>query len=106
MDWIILIVAGFFETAFAFCLGKMKGKKGREYRLWAVGFIGCLVASMSLLSIAVQTLPISTGYPVWTGIGAVGTVLVGIVYFHERASFARIFFMFTLIASIIGLKMV
>ena len=84
----------------------MKGKKGREYRLWAVGFIGCLVVSMLLLSIAVQTLPIGTVYPVWTGIGAVGTVLLGIICFHERASFARIFFMVTLIASIIGLKMV
>lgn len=55
---------------------------------------------------AVQTLPIDTAYPVWTGIGAVGTVLLSIVCFHERVSFARIFFMVTLIASIIGLKMV
>ena len=106
MDWIILIIAGLFETAFAFCLGKMKGKKGWAYRLWATGFVGCLIASMWLLAVAVQTLPIGTAYPVWTGIGAVGTVLLGIVCFHERASFARIFFMVTLIASIIGLKMV
>ena len=106
MDWIVLIIAGLFETAFAFCLGKMKGKKDRAYRLWSAGFVVCLVVSMWLLAIAVQTLPIGTAYPVWTGIGAVGTVLLGIVYFHERASFARIFFMITLIASIIGLKMV
>ncbi len=46
MDWIILIIAGLFETAFAFCLGKMKGKKGRTYRLWAGGFVGCLIVSM------------------------------------------------------------
>lgn len=46
MNWIILIVAGLFETVFAFCLGKMKGKRGEEYRLWAMGFIGCLIASM------------------------------------------------------------
>ena len=106
MDWIILIIAGLFETAFAFCLGKMNGKKGRAYRLWAAGFVGCLIISMWLLAVAVQTLPIGTAYPVWTGIGAVGTVLLGIVCFHERASFTRIFFMITLIASIIGLKMV
>lgn len=106
MDWIVLIIDGLFETAFAFCLGKMKGKKGRAYRLWSAGFVVCLVVSMWLLAIAVQTLPIGTAYPVWTGIGAVGTVLLGIVCFHERASFARIFFMTTLIASIIGLKMV
>ena len=104
MDWIILIIAGLFETAFAFCLGKMKGKKGRTYRLWATGFVSCLIASMWLLAVAVQALPIGTAYPVWTGIGAVGTVLLGIVCFHERASFARIFFMATLIASIIGLR--
>ena len=84
----------------------MKGKKGWAYRLWATGFMGCLIASMWLLAVAVQTLPIGTAYPVWTGIGAVGTVLLGIVCFHERASFARIFFMVTLIVSIIGLKMV
>ena len=106
MDWVILIVAGLFETVFAFCLGKMKGLKGRAYRLWSVGFIGCLIVSMWLLAVAVQTIPIGTAYPVWTGIGAVGTVLLGIVCFHERASFARIFFKVTLIASIIGLKMV
>lgn len=83
----------------------MKGKKGRTYRLWAGGFVGCLIVSMWLLAVAVQTLPIGTAYPVWTGIGAVGTVLLSIVCFHERVSFARIFFMVTLIASIIGLKM-
>ena len=106
MDWIILIIAGLFETAFAFCLGKMRGKRGRTYHLWTVCFVGCLAVSMWLLAVAVQTLPIGTAYPVWTGIGAVGTVLLGFVCFHERASFARIFFMVTLIASIVGLKMV
>ena len=106
MDWVILIIAGLFETAFAFCLGKMKNKKVKAYRLWSVGFVVCLIVSMWLLAIAVQTLPIGTAYPVWTGIGAVGTVLLCIVCFHERVSFARVFFMVTLIASIIGLKMV
>ena len=106
MDWIILIIAGLFETAFACCLGKMKSVKGRSHHFWTMGFILCLTASMWLLAVAVQTIPIGTAYPIWTGIGAVGTVLLGIVYFRERASFARIFFMMTLIASIIGLKMV
>lgn len=59
---------------------------------------------MTLLAKAVQTLPIGTAYPVWTGIGAVGTVVLGIVFFHEPASFLRLFFITTLIASIIGLK--
>lgn len=63
-------------------------------------------AEHGLLAKAVQTLPIGTAYPVWTGIGAVGTVVLGIVFFHEPASFLRLFFISTLIASIVGLKMV
>jgi quaternary ammonium compound-resistance protein SugE len=106
MNWIILIIAGMFETGFAFCLGKMRNVAGMEHYLWGAGFLLCLTASMTLLAKAVQTLPIGTAYPVWTGIGAVGTVIVGIVFFHEPASFARLFFITTLIASIIGLKMV
>ncbi len=106
MNWIILIIAGFFETGFAFCLGKMKGAEGLLYWLWGGGFLLSLTLSMLLLAKAVQTIPIGTAYPVWTGIGAVGTVLIGIFYFHEPSSFARIFFLTTLIVSIVGLKMV
>lgn len=61
---------------------------------------------MGLLAKATQSLPIGTAYAVWTGIGAVGTVLVGILFFHEPATFWRLFFIFTLILSIIGLKIV
>lgn len=104
MNWIILIVAGCFETGFAFCLGKMKEVSGVDYWLWGAGFLISLTMSMALLSKAVQTIPIGTAYPVWTGIGAVGTVLVGIFFFHEPATFWRIFFLVTLIASIVGLK--
>ncbi len=60
---------------------------------------------MILLSKAVQAIPIGTAYPVWTGIGAVGTVIVGILFFNEPATFWRLFFMSTLILSIIGLKL-
>ena len=73
-NWIILIVAGFFESCFAFCLGKMKGVVGLEYYFWGIGFLACLALSMILLAKAIQTIPIGTAYPVWTGIGAVGTV--------------------------------
>ena len=100
-NWIILIVAGFFESCFAFCLGKMKGVVGLEYYFWGIGFLACLALSMILLAKAIQTIPIGTAYPVWTGIGAVGTVIVGIVFFHEPATFGRLFFVTTLIASII-----
>jgi quaternary ammonium compound-resistance protein SugE len=106
MNWIILVIAGLFEVAFAFCLGKAKTSYGNEMYLWYVGFIITLSLSMTLLIKATQTLPIGTAYAVWTGIGAVGTVLVGIFVFKEPATFLRIFFLTTLIGSIIGLKFV
>lgn len=106
MNWIILIVAGLFEVGFASCLGKVRETSGTEMYLWFTGFIISLVVSMVLLLKATQTLPIGTAYAVWTGIGAVGTVLVGILVFKDPVSFWRIFFITTLILSIAGLKMV
>ena len=104
MNWIILIIAGLCETGFAFCLGKMKGLEGTVWWLWGAGFLVMLTLSMILLAKAVQTIPIGTAYPVWTGIGAVGTVIAGIVFFHEPATFWRMFFITTLIISIADLK--
>ena len=106
IDWIILIIAGCFETGFAFCLGKAKEFAGLAHWLWLAGFVLCLCMSMLLLSRAVQTIPIGTAYPVWTGIGAVGTVVVGILFLDDPVSFWRIFFIMTLILSVIGLKVV
>lgn len=106
MNWILLIIAGCFETGFAFCLGKMKGLTGTSWCLWCIGFLTCLILSMTLLAKSVQTIPIGTAYPIWTGIGAVGTVIVGIMFFKEPATFWRLFFITTLIISIIGLKLV
>jgi len=106
MNWIILIIAGLFEVAFAYCLGKAKDSAGNEMYLWYAGFLIALAISMGLLIKATQTLPIGTAYAVWTGIGAVGTVLVGIFVFKEPATFLRLFFIMTLIGSIIGLKIV
>lgn len=106
MNWIILIIAGLFEVGFASCLGKAKETTGNESYLWYGGFLVCLAISMVLLVKATQTLPIGTAYAVWTGIGAVGTVLMGIFVFKEPADFLRIFFICTLIASIVGLKAV
>lgn len=106
MNWIILIIAGLFEVAFAYCLGKAKEASGNEMYLWYAGFLIALSISMALLVKATQTLPIGTAYAVWTGIGAVGTVLVGIIVFKEPATFLRLLFIITLIGSIIGLKVV
>lgn len=106
MNWILLVIAGLFEVGFATCLGKAKETSGTTATLWMLGFFICLSISMFLLYKVTQNLPIGTAYAVWTGIGAVGTVLVGIFIFKEPATFWRIFFLSTLIASIIGLKFV
>ncbi len=109
MNWIILIIAGLFETAFAFCLGKAQQTDGRENALWWLGFGICLFISMFLMYKSISgesALPIGTAYAVWTGIGAIGSVTMGIFFFNEPATFWRIFFIFTLIASIAGLKFV
>lgn len=106
MNWVILIIAGLFEVGFASCLGKAKETTGSTAALWMAGFFLCLSISMSLLYKATQSLPIGTAYAVWTGVGAIGTVLVGIIIFKEPADFWRIFFLTTLVGSIIGLKVV
>lgn len=106
MNWIILIIAGLFEVAFASCLGKAKEATGNDVYGWYAGFLLALIISMALLIKATQTLPIGTAYAVWTGVGAVGTVLVGIFVFKDPATFWRMFFITTLIGSIIGLKAV
>ncbi|MFA6455337.1 MAG: multidrug efflux SMR transporter [Bacteroidota bacterium] len=106
MNWIMLIVAGFFEVGFASCLAKAKETSGPASAWWLVGFFVSLSISMALLYKAVQTLPIGTAYAVWTGVGAIGTVLVGIFVFKEPAEFWRLVFLTTLIGSIIGLKAV
>ncbi len=104
MHWIFLILAGLMEVGFTFCLGKTKTATGHELTLWWLGFLGALALSMYLMAKASEKIPIGTVYPVWTGIGAVGAVVVGICFFNEPATFWRIFFLTTLILSIVGLK--
>lgn len=106
MNWILLVIGGLFEVGFTFCLGKAKESYGNASYMWYTLFGICLVASMALLMKATQTLPLGTAYAVWTGIGAVGTVLIGVFVFKEPATFWRMFFITTLIASIVGLKAV
>jgi quaternary ammonium compound-resistance protein SugE len=106
MNWIFLIAAGLFEVAFATCLGKAKESTGPIVFWWMSGFLVALSISMFLLYRATLSLPIGTAYAVWTGIGAVGTSLVGIFLFREPTDFWRLFFLGSLIASIVGLKVV
>lgn len=106
MNWILLIIAGLFEVGFATCLGKAKESSGNAAVGWVVGFFVCLTISMLLLYKATQSLPIGTAYAVWTGVGAVGTAIIGILIFKEPTDFWRLFFITTLICSIVGLKVV
>jgi quaternary ammonium compound-resistance protein SugE len=106
MAWVLLIVAGLMEVAFTTCMAKAKEATGTAYYYWLAGFFISVSLSMYLLYKATQTLPLGTAYAVWTGIGAAGTALIGIFFFKEPAQLGRIFFLSTLILSIIGLKYV
>lgn len=101
MSWLYLILASFCEIAFA---GSLKLTQNFTNLKWSVIFVAFYVLSIVLLNKAVQTIHIGTAYAIWTGIGAAGTVLIGIFYFKEPVNFWRIFFLCTLILSIIGLK--
>lgn len=106
MNWLLLIIAGLFEIAFTTCLGKTKVTTGYEYYAWFTGFLICLFVSMYLLLQAIKTIPMGTAYAVWTGIGATGSMLIGVFFFKEPSDFWRMFFVSTLIISIVGLKIV
>ncbi|MDO5608047.1 MAG: multidrug efflux SMR transporter [Capnocytophaga sp.] len=105
MHWIYLLVAGLLEVSFVFCLGKARELAGREMYVWYVLFALSLIGSMWLMMKAIEGIPLGTAYAVWTGIGAAGSVIIGMLFFKDPVSFWRLFFLFTLIASIIGLKM-
>ena len=102
MAWILLIISGLLETAWAIGLKYTDGLS----KLWPTIFTGItIIASMSLLALAARDLPIGTAYAVWVGIGALGTVILGIVLFDEPANASRLFFVGMLLVAIIGLKM-
>lgn len=103
MSWIYLVIAGLFEIGFTTFL-----KLSENFtRFWpTVSFLVLAVFSFLALSMSLKAIPLGTAYAVWTGIGAFGTALIGIMYFSESADFWRILFLITLISSIIGLKFV
>jgi len=103
LAWFFLILAGCFEVAFTTCLKLSDNFTNTKY---TIGFLISTILSFVFLSKAVQTIPLGTGYAVWTGIGAVGTVIIGIFFFKEPSDFWRVFFIFLLISSILGLKFV
>jgi quaternary ammonium compound-resistance protein SugE len=105
MAWIYLIIGGLFEVGFTSSLAKAKGASGSEFWLWILAFLVSVSVSMYMLYLGSKTLPMGTSYAVWAGIGAVGSVVAGIVFFKEPTDFWRMFFLFLLISSIIGLKL-
>ncbi len=103
MVWGILLLAGLFETVWAIGLKYTHGFT----RLWpTVGTLAAMAVSFLLLAQAMKTLPVGTAYAIWTGIGAVGAVILGIVLFHEPLTPARIFCLGLIVSGIIGLKLV
>jgi quaternary ammonium compound-resistance protein SugE len=87
-------------------MGKAKETAGVISILWWSGFLASLSLSMYLLYKATRTIPLGAAYAVWTGIGAAGTAVIGLLFFKEPVTFWRLFFIFTLIASVVGLKFV
>ncbi|MCC3156367.1 multidrug efflux SMR transporter [Hymenobacter sp. 15J16-1T3B] len=106
MHWLLLVVAGLAEVAFAFCLGKAKLAAGSESVGWYAAFAVCSALSFYLLNLSLAQIPLGTAYAVWTGIGAVGTAAVGVLAFGDALSGPRLFFLATLIGSVLGLKLV
>ena len=105
MDWIYLIMAGVMEWGWPVGLKLGWTEKGANY-VWIAFSILTMTASGALLLMAQRTIPMGTAYAVWTGIGAVGAFVLGILIFGEAATVARFFFVGLIVVGIIGLKLV
>lgn len=105
MAWILLIIAGLFEIGWP--LGFKLASMHSKYFIW---IIGLSILSMGLsgyfLYLAQKSIPIGTAYVIWTGIGAIGTVLLGILFFHDSANIFRLLFLSLILIGIVGLKLV
>lgn len=109
INWILLIIGGLFETGFAICMGKAQQAVGKESWFWLGLFAISVSISMFLLYKAMggeKAIPVGTAYAVWGAIGASGTVVAGIFLFNEPVTFWRMFFLSTLVISVIGLQLV
>ena len=102
MAWLWLVIGGLFEVGFTTCLRYTDGFHNVP---WTIGFLVSVTLSMGLLELASRTIPLGTAYAVWAGIGAVGTVVVGIAFYQEPANALRLALIATLIGSIVGLKL-
>ena len=103
MAWFYLILGGLFEVGFTTCLRFADGFRNVP---WTLGFLASVTLSMGLLELASRSIPMGTAYAVWGGIGALGTVLVGIYFFEEPLGLTRLLLIFGLVGCIAGLKLV
>jgi quaternary ammonium compound-resistance protein SugE len=101
MSWLFLAIAGVFEIGFTTFL---KLSDGFSKTMHSIGFFVCGAISFYFLTLGMRTIPLGTAYAVWTGIGALGTAIIGIAIFKDPTDFPRLFFLGLLIISIIGLK--
>ena len=102
MAWFWLILGGLFEIGFTTSLRFVDGFRNLP---WTLAFLVSVAISMALLELASRTIPMGTAYAVWGGIGAVGTVIVGIFWFHEPAGTVRVLLILAIIAAIAGLRL-
>ena len=102
MAWLLLIVGGMFEVGFTTALRFVDNFRNVP---WTLAFLGSVTMSMGLLECAARSIPMGTAYAVWGGIGAVGTVIVGMIFFHEPATLIRLLLILSIVAAIAGLKL-
>ena len=102
MAWFWLILGGLFEVGFTTALRFVDGFRNVP---WTIAFLVSVAVSMALLEFAARSIPMGTAYAVWGGIGAVGTVIVGILWFHEPAGTVRVLLILAIVAAIAGLRL-
>ncbi|MCX2559803.1 multidrug efflux SMR transporter [Acetobacter farinalis] len=102
MNWVYLIASGFLEIGFTTC---MRFARGWQDIGWFAGLLLCLVSSIGLVQLATRTIPLGTAYAIWTALGTAGTVLFGLVVFHEPVSALRLLFIGGIVVCVIGLKL-
>lgn len=102
MAWFLLILGGLFEVGFTTALRFVEGFRNLP---WTLAFLGSVTLSMGLLEHAARTIPMGTAYAVWGGIGAVGTVIVGMAFFNEPTTTIRVLLILLIVAAIAGLRL-
>ncbi len=102
MAWFLLILGGLFEVGFTTALRFVDGFRNLP---WTLAFLGSVTVSMGLLEVAARSIPMGTAYAVWGGIGAVGTVMVGMAFFDEPTTTIRLLLILAIVAAIAGLRM-